>query len=216
MGVWEIMDKGDLIMIVSVLTLACAVWAVYVAREIAFMQQWNSLVTEYRSKEFGESVKAISDFWVDDCKQEVERVEPAYTRIVNRDNRKVAMNKKNVKETLRFHRRTLLHFYWHLNNCIDGKFRSKKKVLKKYFNRNEINLIAIVYKIAEVDEKFFEKLTPPSIDTEDKQKDNSWRKPLKELHTGFQKIFPKNNQCIDQGTVTKRQRTEKDGEPLIK
>lgn len=218
MGVWEIMDKGDLIMIVSVLTLACAVWAVYVAREIAFMQQWNSLVTEYRSKEFGESVQAIVDFWIDDCNRKVECVESAYIRRVEEEKRKVEDDKKNckekynviednkenskedgikldIKETLRFHRRTLLQFYWHLQICLDYKFIRRNNLIRRYFDENEINLMAIVYEMTKVDkEKFFRKLiispTNFSIDTEDTQTDNSWRNHLQRLYRRFKNIFP--------------------------
>lgn len=179
------------------------------ARKIASIQQWNSLITEYRSKEFGESVKAVADFWIDDCDRKVEKVVSAYIRRVNQDKAKINVGKLDTKDSLSLHRRTLLQFYWQLQLCLFPTCFSKificgkKRIIKRYFNKNEINLIAIVYEMAKVDEAHcYRELTPVtgefSIEKDgvtkprdDKTLDSktSWQEPLCNLYKRFKKIF---------------------------
>lgn len=191
-----------LTLIVSIITLVYAKSAISVANKIAFMQQWNSLITEYRSKEFGESVKAVADFWIDDCDRKVEEVESAYKRRVNQDKAKINAGELKTKDTLSFHRRTPLQFYWQLELCLDAGVIDETTI-RKYFNANEINLIAIVFEMAKADAAHCYRELTPVIGTFSIEKDgvakprddknesykNSWQEPLRNLYEQFKKIF---------------------------
>ena len=193
-----------LTLIVSIITLVYAKSAISVANKIAFMQQWNSLITEYRSKEFGESIKAVTDFWIDEdaCDRKVEEVESAYIRRVNQDKTKINAGELKTKDTLSFHRRTLLQFYWQLQLCLDAGVIDETTI-RKYFNANEINLIAIVFEMAKVDaDNCYRELTPvigefsiekdgvtKSRDDKNESYKNSWQEPLRNLYERFKKIF---------------------------
>ena len=191
-----------LTLIVSIITLVYAKSAISVANKIAFMQQWNSLIAEYRSKEFGESVKAVADFWIDDCDKKVEKVESAYIRRLNQDKAKINAGELKTKDTLSFHRRTLLQFYWQLQLCLDAGVIDETTI-RKYFNANEINLIAIVFEMAKADAAHcYRELTPvtgefsiekdgvtKSRDDKNESYKNSWQEPLRTLYKRFDKVF---------------------------
>lgn len=154
-------------LVVTVISVVVAVKALGVANktlekteEIAANQMWIDLVSEYSTPEFGEALKAISDFYIDDCGKKISNIQKAYRQRCDVECRK--NSSVPISKSLRFQRRMVSYYYWKLDLFIKehGKF---KKKLKQYFNREERNLIAIVYEMNKVDIGF-RKLTNDNED----------------------------------------------------
>ena len=123
---------------VAIFALMLAFMTYFAAKEIAFIQQWDTLLAEYRGHTFGNAVKAISDFFVRDCDGKIHQVREKYaTRYKNDCN-------KPSEDTLNFHRRLLAQYYGQLYLCIKDKWFINSWI-REYFNKNEMNLMAIVY-----------------------------------------------------------------------
>lgn len=149
-------------LIVTVVSVIVAVKALGIAsqtlektEEIAANQMWTDLISEYSSPEFGEALKAISDFYIDDCNRELGKVKDAYKQRCDADFCK--NTGIPVSKTLKFQRRMVGYFYWKLDLFIE-EHKKYKKYLSQYFTKGERNMIAVIYKMNEVD-NCFRKLT---------------------------------------------------------
>lgn len=133
--------------LLSILTFFVALLTLCVTREIAFNQQWNTLVSEYRSTEFGVAVKSICDFYIDDCESDLKQIESKYKARYDVDMTLVKEGKIKMKDTIHFKRRLVSQYYWHLENSLGFCKCSKRNTLKKYFDENEMDIMAIVYEM---------------------------------------------------------------------
>lgn len=167
----DLLKKGscDENLIVSIIALIVSIISVIVAikslkianktlkktEEIAANQMWIDLISEYSSPEFGEALKAISDFYIDDCNRDLSKIENAYKQ---RCDTECCKNSGiPVSKTLKFQRRMVGYYYWKLNLFIE-EHKKYRKYLNQYFTKDERNMIAIIYKMNEVD-NYFRKLT---------------------------------------------------------
>lgn len=149
-------------LIVTVVSVIVAVKALGIAsqtlektEEIAANQMWTDLISEYSSPEFGEALKAISDFYIDDCTKNLDKVKDAYRQRC--DTEYCKNSGIPVSKTLRFQRRMVGYFYWKLDLFVE-EHKKYKKYLSQYFTKSERNMIAVIYKMNEVD-NCFRKLT---------------------------------------------------------
>lgn len=154
-------------LIVTFISFAVAVGALVTAiktlkstRKIAANQMWTDLISEYSSPEFGEALKAISDFYIDDCNRELGKVKDAYKQRC--DTEYCKNSGIPVSKTLRFQRRMVGYFYWKLDLFVE-EHKKYKKYLSQYFTKGERNMIAVIYKMNEVD-NYFRKLTNENED----------------------------------------------------
>lgn len=178
--------KDTLSMIIAAITLFVAVLTYRAAIRIAFVQQWNTLVAEYRSHAFGTALKAVSDFFVNECNGKIHEVLYAYANHKEK--------KKKVDKTLNFQRRMLAQFYWQFDVLVDSCFCARGWV-KKYFNKNEMNLMAIVYNMNLAEDKNYS-----SLWLEDSGKEfnsgYSQNDSIKHLYNYFAKVFKKDKRIV--------------------
>ena len=190
--------SGCLGVILSIAALFVAWRTLRKTTEIASNQQWNTLVTEYRSTEFGIAVKAICDFYIDDCNSDFNNIRAKYKERYVRDMKLVKYRRINMKDTLHFQRRLVSQYYWHLENYFQSKKNEReiKKIAEQYFSKKEINIIAIVYEMnntVDKDETIYRKLKfvqDISIESDNVALMN---KNLLSLHKQFKEIFDKKN-----------------------
>ena len=112
-------------------------------------QEWSTLMAEYRSPQFGEAVKSITDFFVNDCQKELKRVEKEYIEIFEKEQKKIKRGTMKSEDCLHFKRRLLAQYYYQVWYCIKigetfGDLSGSTE-LEHFFNKNEMNLIAIVH-----------------------------------------------------------------------
>lgn len=169
--------------LVAVVTLIIAIATLLATKKISFVQQWNTLMSEYRGHEFGKAVKEVASFYCKDCLSEVQNIEAEYS--------KRCKNETNLpaEQTLNFQRRLISQYYWQLYICAYDYFRSKK-MIKKSFNKNEMNLMAIILHMNKA---------------ADKQYNSLWKNPsmpfpksefniddaIRKLYKSFDKLFKK-------------------------
>ena len=186
-GVRSFFEGKDMLpVIIAVITLLVAVLTYRAAIRIAFVQQWNTLVAEYRSHAFGAALKAVSDFFVNECNGKIHDVSYAYANHKEK--------KKKVDKTLNFQRRMLAQFYWQFDVLVDSCFCARGWV-KKYFNKNEMNLMAIVYNMNLAEDKNYS-----SLWLEDSGKEfnsgYSQNDSIKHLYNYFAKVFKKDKRIV--------------------
>ncbi len=136
---------------ITILSLIVGVCTLCATKKIAFVQQWNSLVTEYRSHEFGEALKAVCEFFTYECGSCIENVQEKYeeqTRKLSKTQDDSVENKCcSVKKSLCFSRRMLAQYYWQLWVCLETESVNTADWIKKYFNKNEMNIMAVIYQM---------------------------------------------------------------------
>lgn len=187
-GVRKLLGCDVLSIIIAAITLFVAVLTYRAAIRIAFVQQWNTLVAEYRSHAFGAALKAVSDFFVNECNGKIHEVSYAYANHKEK--------KKKVDKTLNFQRRMLAQFYWQFDVLVDSCFCARGWV-KKYFNKNEMNLMAIVYNMNLAEDKNYS-----SLWLEDSGKEfnsgYSQNDSIKHLYNYFAKVFEKDKRGVQE------------------
>ena len=98
--------------------------------------------------------------------------------------------------TLNFQRRMLAQFYWQFDVLVDGCFCARGWV-KKYFNKNEMNLMAIVYNMNLAEDKNYS-----SLWLEDSGKEfnsgYSQNDSIKHLYNYFAKVFEKDKRGVQE------------------
>ena len=163
------MDMVELF--VAFLTLVVTVFIGYVTynlqEKIAVSQRWDSLMTQYCSPEFGKSLKAIVDFYIEDCERTLSKIVFKYKEKYKEDfpeefdeNVKRSERIVDITDTLHFHRRTIAYFYWQLNCCVSSNGFNKQ--LLNSFSKNEMNLMVIVYYMGEAakDSEIYKSVLP--------------------------------------------------------
>lgn len=137
-GVQGLTNEDFLSPILALIAIYFAALTFFMTKRIAFVQQWNELMAEYRTHDFGTAIKRVVDFFINDCNNEIEKVAKMYVLR--------SKSEKNLpeRESLNFQRRLVAQYYWHLYICTD-KYFGGDGYLKNYFTKNEMNIIAIVY-----------------------------------------------------------------------
>ena len=226
---WEGVKEGNYNDVMTFLSTASAVITVIMTfiifritdglqKKQAAAQSWESLITEYRKSDFGIAVKAVIDFYIEDCDRCLSKIRDKYIERYRKDFSNMASVDKTVVEitvtggaatektviekstsdktaTLHFYRRLLEEYYWQLWLCIDSEgFDSD--LISQYFNKNEMNIIVIVYymgKAASVPE-IYKSILP--CQKEETGEDKDIAKALRELYAYFGKIFKPDEDAV--------------------
>lgn len=151
-------------------------------------QTLASLITEYRSAEFGEMIQRITTFWIYDCSRDKEKIESMYkSKYDAQYNERGEAVVDNSQKTLHSDRRYLTQYYWSLWLCM--KDDESDSLLKEgYFNKNEMNFFVILHhmNIACTDPKIYKNLCEETIMPSPVNDDY-----LKSLYEMFNKYFSK-------------------------
>lgn len=170
------------VLIISFATFIIAVLTLLVTKKIAFVQQWNTLMEEYRSHEFGKALKAVADFFINDCEGLICSIQSAYLEVTKKE------ANMNVEDTLNFQRRMLAQYYWHLDVVTKDYYRGKHW-LKKYFNKNEMNILAIVYNMSIAEDANYKSLWTDDCKQKNIENTNTFLSYIEHLYGVFDKKF---------------------------
>ena len=126
-------------LIVASLTLIATIW---IPIKIKWEQMYSSLLDEYRSLDYAIALQGIIEFFVTECKNDVNLIKPLYRKHFNYEitNKKGEIDKENC---LHFQRRLLAQFFWQLNQCANSFAIGKKRVARD-FTSSEAKLIKIL------------------------------------------------------------------------
>lgn len=141
-------NKFDIIQIA--LSVVACVLAWFIPKRIMWEQSYSSLLSDYRSYDFGIAVQGIVKFFAVDCKSDVKNIKPEYERRFKEDIEKIC--EKSPELCLHYQRRLLAQFYYQLDLCARTIFIGKRRV-RRDFTRREANIVRILYLMGrEVDE----------------------------------------------------------------
>lgn len=162
-------------------------------------QTLASLITEYRSVEFGETIQRITTFWIYDCSRDKEKIESMYkSKYDAQHNERGEIVVDNSQKTLHSDRRYLTQYYWSLWLCM--KDDESESLLKEgYFNKNEMNFFVILHHMniactdSEIYKNLYEETIMPSPVNDDY---------LKNLYEKFNKYFNKTDDSEMTGILT--------------
>lgn len=137
-------DQNTITLIVAILTLIATI---YIPEKIKWEQLYASLLEEERSFDFGIALQGIIEFFVIECKNDVNNIKPLYRKHFEEEitNKKGKIDKENC---LHFQRRLLGQFYWQLNHCAKS-FCIGKKRIEREFTNSDAKLIKILLYINE-------------------------------------------------------------------
>lgn len=186
--------KGNCLGIIS---LGVAICTFCTTKRIAFVQQWDSLVSEYRSHEFGSAIKAICDFYIDDCERDFKKIVKRFELRYEHEMTCVASKEMALSDTLHFKRRLVSQYYWQLYVCINDNKRFAKKHIPKYFNKNEVSVMSIVHEMCRAGDnpKIFRSLIENAGDF---REEFEIKTCIEKLHEKFLEIFKENtNKYLD-------------------
>lgn len=151
-----------------ILAFAACVLAWIIPKRIMWEQTYSSLVSDYRSPEFGAAVQGIIEFFVKDCENssDIEVIKKAYQKRFILDMYKLDSNDQDkIKEeytkpqeykTLKFtqtspeqclhyQRRMLAQFFYQLDLCANsGILYISKKRIYQDFTQSEANMVRIL------------------------------------------------------------------------
>lgn len=148
--------------------IAC-VLAWFIPKRIMWEQTYSSLMSDYRSYDFGIALQGIVEFFVVDCKSDVKKIKVEYERRFVRDvygldldsdlhgkfspeavreklkERKFEGNcAKSPELCLHYQRRLLAQFYYQLDLCARTVFIGKRRVCRDFTTR-ESNIARLLY-----------------------------------------------------------------------
>lgn len=147
------------------LSVVACVLAWFIPKRIMWEQTYSSLLSDYRSYDFGIAVQGIVEFFAIDCKSDVKNIKGAYERRFVRDiydldlhgtfsletvreklkGRKPAgIQEKSPELCLHYQRRLLAQFYYQLDLCARTPFIGKRRVRRDFTSR-EADIVRLLY-----------------------------------------------------------------------
>ena len=187
-------------LIVALFSFIVAILTFFTTKRIAFVQQWESFVSEYRSAEFGSAVKALCDFFIDDCDRDINKIKTKYIDRYKSETALVKSGRMQDAESLHFQRRLLAQYYWQLCSCAEQNRLFSNRWIKRYFNKNEMNIMAIVYEMgraASKNDTLFRSLwkeSPNGNLTKDEEQSDI-NACIERLYAQFGKLFKKDTRA---------------------
>lgn len=134
----------------AILAFASCVIAWFIPNRIMWEQSYSSLMSDYRSYDFGIAVQGIVEFFAVDCNYDVKNIKEAYERRFKEDIEKIRV--KSPELCLHYQRRLLAQFYYQLDLCARTIFIGKRRV-RRDFTRREADIVRLLYLMdREVDE----------------------------------------------------------------
>ncbi|MDE7228274.1 MAG: hypothetical protein K2N31_08120 [Treponemataceae bacterium] len=164
------MDCEQMIGIIQIaLSVVACVLAWFIPKRIMWEQTYSSLMSDYRSYDFGIAVQGIVEFFAVDCKSDVKNIKGAYERRFVRDVYDLDLDSdlhgtfslETVREKLKgrnpaeicekspdlclhYQRRLLAQFYYQLDLCARSPFIGKRRVCRDFTSR-EANTARLLY-----------------------------------------------------------------------
>lgn len=135
-------NMPDIIQI-ALSVIAC-VFAWFIPKRIMWEQTYSSLLSDYRSYDFGIAVQGIVEFFAVDCKYDVKNIKEAYERRFREDIKEI--REKSPDLCLHYQRRLLAQFYYQLDLCARTPFIGKRRVRRDFTSR-EANIVRLLYLI---------------------------------------------------------------------
>ncbi|MEE0999450.1 MAG: hypothetical protein UIH41_07305, partial [Treponemataceae bacterium] len=75
------MEKCTVCDIISViLSILSLIFTIYISKKISWEQFYSSLMTEYRSIEFGRAMQNVIHFYTETCGSDVNRIQEEYEK----------------------------------------------------------------------------------------------------------------------------------------
>ena len=161
-----IMDCEKMIGIIqTILAFASCVIAWFIPKRIMWEQTYSSLMSDYRSYDFGIAVQGIVEFFAIDCKSDVKNIRKEYERRFVRDIYDLDLHGTFSLETVReklkgrnpaeicekspdlclhYQRRLLAQFYYQLDLCARSPFIGKRRVRRDFTSR-EADIVRLLY-----------------------------------------------------------------------
>lgn len=126
---------------IALSVIAC-VFAWFIPKRIMWEQTYSSLLSDYRSYDFGIAVQGIVEFFAVDCKYDVKNIKEAYERRFREDIKEI--REKSPDLCLHYQRRLLAQFYYQLDLCARTPFIGKRRVRRDFTSR-EANIVRLLY-----------------------------------------------------------------------
>ncbi|MDE6705730.1 MAG: hypothetical protein K2J81_07490 [Treponemataceae bacterium] len=151
-------NKFDIIQIA--LSVVACVFAWFIPKRIMWEQSYSSLMSDYRSYDFGIAVQGIVEFFAVDCNYDVKNIKKEYERRFVRDVYDLDLDsdlnstfsletvRKELKTRnppkicekspdlcLHYQRRLLAQFYYQLDLCARSPFIGKRRVCRDFTSR---------------------------------------------------------------------------------
>lgn len=136
------MDDSSMTDIISIiLSFFSLVVTIYISKKISWEQFYNSLMTEYRSIEFGRAMQNVIHFYTETCGSDVNRIKEEYEKKFIEE---VLPSKK--ENSLHYDRRLLAQFFVDLDKCANTPwyYIGKKRVIRDFTSGTK-KLVAILY-----------------------------------------------------------------------
>ena len=136
------MEKCTVCDIISViLSILSLIFTIYISKKISWEQFYSSLMTEYRSIEFGRAMQNVIHFYTETCGSDVNRIQEEYEKKFKEE---VLLDKN--ENSLHYDRRLLAQFFVDLDKCASTPwyYIGKKRVIKDFTSGTK-NLVAILY-----------------------------------------------------------------------
>lgn len=126
----------------AILAFASCVIAWFIPKRIMWEQSYSSLLSDYRSYDFGIAVQGIVEFFSVDCKSDVKNIKREYERRFKEDIEKI--QEKSPDLCLHYQRRLLAQFYYQLDLCARTPFIGKRRVRRDFTSR-EADIVRLLY-----------------------------------------------------------------------
>lgn len=126
----------------AILAFASCVLAWFIPKRIMWEQSYSSLLSDYRSYDFGIAVQGIVEFFAVDCKSDVKNIKKAYERRFREDIKEIC--EKSPDLCLHYQRRLLAQFYYQLDLCARSPFIGKRRVRRDFTSR-EADIVRLLY-----------------------------------------------------------------------
>ena len=164
------MDCEKMIGIIqTILAFIGCVIAWFIPKRIMWEQTYSSLLSDYRSYDFGIAVQGIVEFFAVDCNYDVTTIKEAYERRFVRAVSDLSLDSdlngmfslETVREKLKgrnpaeirekspdlclhYQRRLLAQFYYQLDLCARSPFIGKRRVCRDFTTR-EADIVRLLY-----------------------------------------------------------------------
>ncbi|MDE6746665.1 MAG: hypothetical protein K2J72_08520 [Oscillospiraceae bacterium] len=116
--------------------------ACLIPKRIMWEQSYSSLLSDYRSYDFGIAVQGIVEFFAVDCKSNVKNIKREYERRFREDIKEI--REKSPELCLHYQRRLLAQFYYQLDLCARSPFIGKRRVRRDFTSR-EADIVRLLY-----------------------------------------------------------------------
>ena len=132
---------AEISLFIAIITL---LMTIYIPKKLSWEQYYNSLITEYRSMEFGKAMQGVILFYTETCGRDASRIYKEYEKRYKEE----VLNKCNkpYEDVLHYQRRLLAQFFLDLEKCANTPFYYIGKTrVQNDFTKSTKKLVKILY-----------------------------------------------------------------------